>query len=161
MKINVDTIREYFATDRYAQAAGIVLETITEDRVLCSMEIKDLHYNAVGAVQGGAIFTLADFTFGVHSNLAMLQGAPVGVTVAQSCGISFLKRSRGKRLFAESVCLSRGRTMSVFRISIRDDLGVPIAEMHGNGFTTPQTGKGAEKPAEKPAGPTPGAGVGV
>ena len=100
------------------------------------MEIRDTHRNAGGAVQGGAIFTLADFAFAVHSNLDMLQGAPVGVTVGQSCGISFLKSSRGKRLFAESVCLSKGRTMSVYRISVRDDLGAPIAEMHGNGFTT-------------------------
>jgi acyl-CoA thioesterase len=157
MNINIEAVREYFTADRYAQAAGIVIETVTEERVLCSMEIKDLHFNAGGAVHGGAIFTLADFTFAVHSNLALIHGAPEGPTLAQSCGISFLKRSRGKRLFAESVCLSRGRTMSVFRVSIRDDLGVPIAEMHGNGFTTPQTGKGAEKPA----GPTPGAGAGV
>jgi hypothetical protein len=26
--------------------------------------------------------------------------------------------------------------MSVFRITVEDDLGVPVAEMHGNGFTT-------------------------
>jgi hypothetical protein len=26
--------------------------------------------------------------------------------------------------------------MSVYRISVSDDLGVPIAEMIGNGFTT-------------------------
>jgi hypothetical protein len=26
--------------------------------------------------------------------------------------------------------------MSVFRIAVEDDLGMPIAEMHGNAFTT-------------------------
>jgi acyl-CoA thioesterase len=136
MQIDIDKIRDFFSADRYARDAGIVIDSVTEDQVTCSMELQDKHRNAGGAVQGGAIFTLADFTFAVHSNLDMVLGAPVGVTVGQSCSISFLKSSRGRRLLAESACLSKGRTMSVYRISIRDDLGIPIAEMHGNGFTT-------------------------
>ncbi|MDR2110687.1 MAG: PaaI family thioesterase [Spirochaetaceae bacterium] len=136
MEIDIEKIRDFFSADRYARAAGIVIDSVREDSVICGMEIRDIHRNAGGAVQGGAIFTLADFAFAVHSNLDMLRGAPVGVTVGQSCGISFLKSSRGKRLVAESVCLSKGRTMSVYRISVRDDLGVFIAEMYGNGFTT-------------------------
>ena len=32
------------------------------------MEIKDFHKNALDGVQGGAIFTLADFAFAVASN---------------------------------------------------------------------------------------------
>jgi acyl-CoA thioesterase len=141
MEIDIDRIREFFSADRFAQAAGIVVDSAREDRVVCSMEIGDTHRNAGGAVQGGAIFTLADFAFAVHSNLAMLQGAAQGITVGQSCSISFLKSSRGRRLIAESACLSRGRTMSVYRISVQDDLETPIAEMLGNGFTTPKKGE--------------------
>jgi acyl-CoA thioesterase len=66
----------------------------------------------------------------------MVCGADLGITVGQSCAISFLKSTRGKKLLAESVCLSRGKTLSVYRISIRDDLGILIAEMQGTGFTT-------------------------
>jgi acyl-coenzyme A thioesterase PaaI-like protein len=66
----------------------------------------------------------------------MVLGADTGITVGQSCSISYLKSSRGTRLIAESACPHRGRTMSVYRITIRDDLGISIAEMHGNGFTT-------------------------
>jgi acyl-CoA thioesterase len=136
MNIDVDRIREYFSADRFAAAAGIVIDSVAEDRVECSMEITDRHRNAGGAVQGGAIFTLADLTFAVHSNLDLACGADRGITVAQSCSISFLKNTRGKRLVARSVCLSRGRSISVYRISVEDDLGVLIAEMHGNGFAT-------------------------
>jgi acyl-CoA thioesterase len=32
------------------------------------MKINETHLNAVGVVQGGAIFTLADFAFAVASN---------------------------------------------------------------------------------------------
>jgi acyl-CoA thioesterase len=139
MKIDIDRIREYFSADRFAMAAGIVVNSADEDRVECSMDITDTHRNAGGAVQGGAIFTLADFTFAIHANLDLVCGAGQGVTVAQSCSISFLKSARGKRLIARSACLFRGRTISVYRISVEDDLGALIAEMHGNGFATGKT----------------------
>ncbi|MDR2258733.1 MAG: PaaI family thioesterase [Treponema sp.] len=136
MEINLDRIRDFFSADRFAAAAGIGIDSVREDQVECSMEITDMHRNAGGAVQGGAIFTLADLTFAVHCNLDLLCGADKGITVGQSCSISFLKSTKGKRLIAQSVCLSRGKRISVYRISIKDDLGVLIAEMQGNGFTT-------------------------
>jgi acyl-CoA thioesterase len=136
VEIDLEKIRAFFSADRYAAAAGIVIDSVTEDSVVCSMEITGMHRNAGGAVQGGAIFTLADLAFAVHSNLALACGADIGITVGQSCAISYLKSSRGSRLIARSVCLSKGRNISVYRIAIEDDLGVPIAEMHGNGFTT-------------------------
>jgi acyl-CoA thioesterase len=136
MDIDLEKFRTFFAADHWAAAAGAVIDSVAEDLVECSMEIADVHRNAGGAVQGGAIFTLADLAFAVHSNLDMVCGANLGITVGQSCAISYLKSSRGSRLIARSVCLSRGRSMSVYRISVSDDLGVPIAEMIGNGFTT-------------------------
>ncbi|MDR2135354.1 MAG: PaaI family thioesterase [Treponema sp.] len=136
MDIDLDKFRTFFSADRWAAAAGAVIDSVREDLVECSMEITDTHRNAGGGVQGGAIFTLADLAFAVHSNLDMVCGADVGITVGQSCSISYLKSTRGKRLTARSVCLSRGKNMAVYRISVSDDLGVPIAEMIGNGFTT-------------------------
>ncbi|MDR0399505.1 MAG: PaaI family thioesterase [Treponema sp.] len=136
MAFDLEKFRSFFAADRWAAAAGVRIDSVGEDLVECSMEIADIHRNAGGAVQGGAVFTLADLAFAVHSNRDMVQGADLGITVGQSCSISFLKSSRGKRLIARSVCLSKGKTMSVYRISVSDDLGVPIAEMIGNGFTT-------------------------
>jgi acyl-CoA thioesterase len=136
LEIDLERIRKFFSADRWAAAAGIVIDQVREDAVECSLEISDTHRNAGGAVQGGAIFTLADLAFAVHSNLELACGGDLGITVGQNCSISFLKSSKGKRLIATSACLSRGRIMSVYRISIRDDLGTPIAEMIGNGFTT-------------------------
>jgi acyl-CoA thioesterase len=138
MNIDLDRIRDFFSADRFAAAAGIIINAVDEDQVECSMEITDKHRNAGGVVQGGAIFTLADLTFAVHANLALACGADQGITIGQSCNISFLKSSRGKRLIARSACLSRGRNVSVYRISVTDDLGVSIAEMISNGFATQQ-----------------------
>jgi acyl-CoA thioesterase len=136
MNIDINKIREFFNADRFAMNAGVEIEAVSEDEVVCGMEIRDMHLNAGNVVQGGVIFTLSDLAFAVHSNLHKLCGADVGITVGQSCGISFLKSPKGRRLIAKSVCLSKGRTMSVYRVTVEDELGNRISEMHSNGFTT-------------------------
>jgi len=135
MDIDIDNIKKFFSKDKYAEIAGIKIESVTEDSVECSMEIEDIHRNAVYGVHGGAIFTLADFTFAVHANSDNLSGFGGGNTVGQSCTISYLKSTRGNCLIAKSTCLNKGRTMAVYQVTITDDLGKKIAVMIGNGFT--------------------------
>ncbi|MDR1001343.1 MAG: PaaI family thioesterase [Clostridiales bacterium] len=136
MEYDVNNIREFFKTDAFAAKLGITIDRASDDEVICSMEITPQHFNAGGAVQGGAIFTLADLTFAVHSNLQLAAGqSDVGMTVGQSCSISFLKSPTGSSMTARSACLSRGRNISVFRISVYDEGGTLCAEMFGNGFT--------------------------
>jgi acyl-CoA thioesterase len=135
MDIDLDKIRAFFAADRYAAQSGIVIDSVEEDGVQCGMDITEQHLNAGGVVQGGAIFTLADLAFAVHSNLPLLRGARVGITVGQSNSISYLAPPKGKRLIARSTCLSRGKNICVFRIEVFDDLGNFVADMRGNGFT--------------------------
>jgi len=135
MDIDINNIKNFFSKDNFAKSAGIVIKSVTEDSVKCTMEIKDIHRNAVVGVHGGAIFTLADFTFAIHANLANLSGVDVGNTVAQSLSISYLKSSRGNSLLAKSKCLNKGRTMSVYEVEITDDLGMKIANVLCNGFT--------------------------
>jgi acyl-CoA thioesterase len=135
MNSRLDEIRAFFARDRFAARAGVVIEAATEDEVQCRMEITPEHLNAGGFVQGGAIFTLADLAFAVHANLRLFTGENAGITVGQSNSISYLNAARGQRLIARSTCLSRGRTVSVFRVEVRDESGNFIAEMQGNGIT--------------------------
>ena len=135
MNIDLEKIRAFFTKDRFATNAGIVIDSVTEEEVRCSMPITAEHLNAGGTVQGGAIFTLADLAFAVHSNLRLFLGEKAGITVGQSNSISYLAAPRGKRLIARSVCLSRGKSVSVYRVEVRDDLGNFIADMRGNGFT--------------------------
>ncbi|GBU26548.1 phenylacetic acid degradation protein [Treponema sp. R8-4-B8] len=134
MNIDLEQIRNYFKNDRFATENGIVIDKVEEDCVVCGMELREGHKNAGGSVQGGAIFTLADLAFAVHCNLDMLCGEETKLTVGQSCSISFLKSTKGNRLTAISTCLSKGRSISVYRIRIMDNLGVEIAEMLANSF---------------------------
>jgi len=135
MNIDLEQVRTFFKNDRFATGNGIVIDSAAQDCVVCGMELRDEHKNAAGGVQGGAIFTLADFAFAVHCNLAMACGENDRLTVGQSCSISFLKSTKGRRLTAASTCVSKGRNISVYTIRVKDDLGVVIAEMLANGFT--------------------------
>jgi acyl-CoA thioesterase len=136
MNTDLEQVRNYFKNDRFAAGSGIVIDSAAEDCVVCGMELCEKHRNAAGGVQGGAIFTLADFAFAVHCNLAMVCGEHNRLTVGQSCSISFLKSTKGSRLSAISTCISKGRSISVYKIRIEDDLGVGIAEMLANAFMT-------------------------
>ena len=136
MDILLEDIRNHFKDDRFATVNGVVIDSVTEDFVVCGMELTENHRNSVGLVQGGAIFTLADLAFAVHCNWEMVCGKDVGVTVGQSCSITYLRSTKGSRLTAKSTRIAKGRSLSVYRINIEDDLGVHIAEMLATGFTT-------------------------
>ena len=135
MNIDLNNVKKFFSKDNFAKSAGIKIESVTEEYVECSMKIKDIHRNSVKGVHGGAIYTLADFTFAIQCNLDNLCGCDVGNTLAQSCNISYLKSTKGDCLIAKSKCLKKGRNMSVYQVDITDDLGQEIAIMIANGFT--------------------------
>lgn len=61
-------VQERFKNDRFATDNGAVIEEVGEGYARCVMSLDEHHYNAVGSVMGGAVFTVADFAFAVASN---------------------------------------------------------------------------------------------
>ena len=119
---DIEKAREFFGKDNYATvASGIQIEQVGEHYAKCSMQITDNHKNAYGGVMGGAIFTLADFTFAVATNF----NAPHTVSVTSQ--INFLSMAKGKCLFAESNLIKDGRTCCFYSVSITDELGTKVA----------------------------------
>ena len=54
--------------DRFAQLLGIEIVEASPGYALVEMKIEDKHKNGINIVQGGAIFTLADYAFAIASN---------------------------------------------------------------------------------------------
>ena len=125
---SVEEAREYFVHDRFATTNGMFLEELHEGGCTCSMDILETHRNALGGLMGGVIFTLADFAFAISSNN---DHSP---TVALDINIHFLKSSKGSRLIAKSECIKSGKTTSVFKVVVTDDLGKEIALFLGPGY---------------------------
>jgi acyl-CoA thioesterase len=131
----LEEARKIFAQDKYATvASGIEIEEVKEDYARCSMKLTDIHRNAFGGVMGGAIYTLADFTFAVASNFDKdrLTASLVGQA-------TFLAMSRGEVLYGESQLIRDGRQNCFYQIRVYDDLGKDIATVaftgvHIDGF---------------------------
>ena len=121
--------REIFSKDKYAtSASGIVIEEVLENYAKCSMKLTDIHRNAFGGVMGGAIYTLADFTFAVASNYGKDR-----LTASLTGQASFLSMSRGSVLYAESELIKDGRQNCFYQIRVYDNLGKDIATVSFTG----------------------------
>jgi acyl-CoA thioesterase len=125
---SLEEAREFFYKDKFAVNTGIVLDEITEDVAVCSLELTDEHRNAYGGVMGGVIFTLADFAFAVLSNQIHQ------LTVAQQVDIHYLSAPKGEKLIAKATCRKNGRTSSIINVDISDDTGRDVAQFIGTGF---------------------------
>lgn len=124
----IDEIRERFSHDRFATVNGAYIEEVAEGYAKCTMQITDNHKNALGAVMGGAIFTLADFTFAVATN------SRENTIVSLNASITFLGKVKGKILIAEAKKIRSGKTTCYYTVEITDELGSRVAHMTSNGF---------------------------
>ena len=120
--------KEFFKEDKFATNNGVKIDKLDDETCICSLELCDNHRNAYGAVMGGAIFTLADYSFAVLSNQLHLP------TVGQHVNIHYLSATKGKKLFAHASCRKNGKSTSVIEVDIKDDLGKDIALFVGTGF---------------------------
>ncbi|MBQ8639908.1 MAG: PaaI family thioesterase [Lachnospiraceae bacterium] len=125
----VEDAREYFANDKFAkEATGCEIEDARAGYAKCTLVLDERHYNAVGGVMGGAIYTLADYAF------AIAAGMTGHMNVSLTGQISFLSATRGKKLIAEAEMIKSGRSTTYYRVTVTDDLDRLIAEVNFNGF---------------------------
>ena len=126
---DLEKAREFFGGDLFAtKSTGIIIEEVGEHYAKCSFEIQDNHKNAYGGVMGGAIFTLADYTFAVSSNFNQPQ------TVSTTSQISFVGMAKGKKLIAESSLIKDGKSTCLYTINVTDELGTKVAFVTINGM---------------------------
>ena len=61
---DLDKVREYFGHDIYAtKTTGIELIEVSDGYAKCRLPVTEALMNAAGSVMGGAIYTLADFSY--------------------------------------------------------------------------------------------------
>ena len=109
------TIKEFFERDQFARLAGIELVSVSEGQAVARMRVQSLHLNAVGCVQGGAIFTLADLAFGAAVNS---RGT---VALAINVNITFLKATKAGTLQAAAREISLTPKLGSYTIDVTDE----------------------------------------
>ncbi len=129
--------QEIFSHDIYATATtGVVIESVELDYARCSLMLQQQHRNAMGAVMGGVMFTLADLAFAAAANSFCLQEECDLSWVSLGSNIQYLSQPKSDKLIAETQCIKRGRTTCLFSITIHDELNNIIAHITTSGMKT-------------------------
>lgn len=121
-------VRKLFKGDRFATENGMVIDEIGDHYAKCSVQLTDIHRNAMGGVMGGVHFTLADFAFAVASNWQHMG------TVALSTDIAFIGAVKGDSLTAVAELVKDGRSVNCYHITVKDNLGNIVADVKTVGF---------------------------
>lgn len=111
----IEQVREFFKGDVFAGRQGIVIDSINDGEARCSVVLDDSHRNAMGSVQGGLIYTLADFTFAVATNM---DGQ---ATVTLGGNISYLRQPEGSSLLGVSSHIHSTKNTCVYDVNILDE----------------------------------------
>jgi acyl-CoA thioesterase len=120
-----DDMISFFQKDKFARYNGIELLEAADGHARTSMAITENHLNGLGIVHGGAIFTLADFTFAAASN------SRGNIAVAINVSISFMKSATSGMLYAEAKEIAINPKLGTYTIDVTNETGELIAIFQG------------------------------
>lgn len=120
-----ESLPRFFKNDKFAAHANIELLSVSPGQARAKMVLHPHHLNGYGAVQGGAIFTLADFAFAAASN------SHGTVAVAINVSITFMKAGTNGTLWAEAREMSRNPKLGSYTVEVKDDQGELVALFQG------------------------------
>ena len=127
---SLEEVRAHFAKDRFAAQMGIEILWADETGAECAVTVRDDQVNALGRVQGGFLFTLADFAFAVAANTHRMG------TVTLESDIHFLAQPEGRRLAAVARPKSLGGRVTVYEVEVHDEEGTLVALVTCTGYRT-------------------------
>ena len=127
--MDLQEAREYFQHDVYAtETTGITIDEVGEDFAKCSMKVDARHMNAAHSVMGGAIYTLADFSFAVATN------TPEKLTVTMTSNISYFASPKGDVLYSECRVAKDGKRSCFAETTVTDAEGRIVARVTACGI---------------------------
>lgn len=128
MESKIKKLEQILKNDRFARTNDIHLVSIGTGEAQAEMYISDKHLNGVNIIQGGALFTLADFAFAAASN------SYGRIAVATNASISFFKGISSGKVKAYAKELNSGNTLAHYSVDIFDESDNRIAHFTGTAF---------------------------
>lgn len=123
-----EEIIELLKKDKFILYNGIELLEIGEGEATSRMKITENHLNGLGTVQGGAIFTLADYTCAAAAN----SRGKAAVTLDGQ--MDFIKAVSKGILTAHATEISLRRTIASYRVEVRNEEDILIATFQSKVF---------------------------
>lgn len=125
---DTERILEFFKKDRFAVENGMEITEVRPGAATARMKITGRHLNGYGTVQGGAMFTLADYAFAAAAN------AFGRLTVSSGGAISFFCPPRGGELVAKAALVSAGHRLCTYCVDLFDGEGTLVGRYTGSGY---------------------------
>lgn len=131
--------------DAFARHAG--MEVLAAERGYAKVRLPVARHtlNGHGNLHGGALFTLADYTAAIASNMFG------DATMAVNGSICFLNAVREGWVTAEARTVKSGRRVKFMLVEIHDQEGKLVATFQGTSVTVPRQSqrlKGQENPRD-------------
>ncbi len=123
----------FFEKDRFAHYVGIELVKVEQGYAVTSLKLADKHLNGLNVVQGGAIYTLADFAFAAATNSNGL------ATVGINCSITYFKAPKGNTITAHAKLNSAEKRICGCDVEVLDADGTLVAKFSGTGYRINKT----------------------
>jgi acyl-CoA thioesterase len=124
----MENLKRYFENDKFAARSDIELLSVSPGQARAKMTVHPHHWNGLGTVQGGAIFTLADFAFAAAAN------SHGTVAVAINVNITFMKAATAGTLWAEAKEISKNYKLGSYTVEVKDDHGDLVALFQGMAY---------------------------
>jgi acyl-CoA thioesterase len=128
MEQTIRKLEAILKNDRFAAYNQIKLVSVGKGCAVAEMQVTENHLNGVDIIQGGALFTLADFAFAAASN------SHGRVAVATNASIQFIKAVSSGRITAHASELNLGKNVAHYSVDIQDETGTLIARFSGTAF---------------------------
>lgn len=126
MDYRLSKLTQMLKKDRFASHNNIQLISVGAGEATAEMIVSENHLNGVDIIQGGALFTLADFAAASNSH--------VRIAVATNASISFYKAVSSGKLTATAREENAGRSLSSYTVDITDETGSKIAQFTVTAF---------------------------
>jgi acyl-CoA thioesterase len=108
-------IADFFEADRFARENGMRIVEVRPGFSRAAMTVEPRHLNAVGILQGGAVFTLADLAFALACNSHGV------VAVGCQADITYFRAVQSGELTATAEEVSRTRRLSTCVVRVTDE----------------------------------------
>ena len=117
--------------DHFAKENGMVITRLEEGLSEAVLTASERHFNGVGIIMGGALFTLTDFAFAAGLNSFGFRA------VGMNASTSFLKPGKGipgAKFTARAKLVSKTRRTAVFDVNVYDDMDRLLTHSIMTGF---------------------------
>lgn len=120
--------RSFFDDDQFVKMLGIEIKELTQTQATVTAQVKREFLNANGCVQGGMLYTMADFAF------AVLQNHLHPMTVTQGGQVHYVRPAYTQTLTAVATETLRAGRNTLSQVQIFNDKGEVVCVCNFNGF---------------------------